>query len=291
MTGRRPSLRRWMRTTNGSPGRTAGGSTSNSSRPANCGGRRLFTSELSKPSTPPADGVATDVASALKPRAATGEPRRARWAGWAGGGGGGRRRLRGRSGGGRRCGLRRAGVPPGAGVAASRRRAARRLRSQASRASRNMRVASANSLFDRSSSAWLTPASTDRSDQAVTPAASAAARASRIEAAAASACARKALLRRAESSAAAGWRGSSSSRCDSSPEAPAVSPASRRRRACAIDWSSSPPARGCWPGPRSPPRGREPASRRPRPRRPRRRSSCRRARAGPGGPACAPAPA
>ena len=102
-----------------------------------------------------------------------------------------------------------------------------------------MRVASANSPFDRSSSAWLTPASTDRSDQAVTPAASAAARASRIEAAAASACARKALLRRAESSAAAGWRGSSSSRCDSSLEAPAVSPASRRRRACAIDWSSS----------------------------------------------------
>ena len=102
-----------------------------------------------------------------------------------------------------------------------------------------MRVASANSLFDRSSSAWLTPASTDRSDRAVTPAASAAARASRIEDAAASACAWKALLRRAESSAAAGCRGSSSSRCDSSPEAPAVSPASRRRRACAIDWSSS----------------------------------------------------
>ncbi len=100
-------------------------------------------------------------------------------------------------------------------------------------------MASANSRRARSSSAWLTPASTDRSDHAVTPAASAWERASRIDAAASSACARKTLLSRAESSAAAGWRGSSSSTCESSREAPAVSPAPRSRCASAIERSSS----------------------------------------------------
>ena len=286
-TGRWPSLTRWMRTTKGSPGRTAAGQrprTATRPRTRRPAGAHVGAVEARR--RRPRRRVATDVASAVEAARGrrVGAASRARpWAPAAASAWRRRRRRRRRGLGGGRRGRGRRRSPAAA-------RAARRARSKPSRASRNVarRVGELALRRERvRRGPALSAAAAKASGRRARPRPRRRARCASSRRAA-SAWARKTLLRRAESSAAAGWRGSSSSRRDELLRgAPRVSPSSSeprgpRDRVLQLlqprpGPASSTRSASAWPG-ASLQRALAPASRPPR-------SSCRRARAARAAPA------